>query len=275
MKFPIIALTASVLPVLAGCSGVHYASESKPTDLVAPTELRYAVPAGPYKNDLTTLVGTFAVYNKAEHSLQVLEPVANNYDPRTRPVTETVKQTLYKSVVTPAIQTEIPLIKDALKDAGGENLDVTITDEAHAMVPGYSVDLLHYLGSRYHPTSPDEEIVYVAEAWQRGFNAALLTAKPHSGWSANNGVVVYNNATYVRTDNFKDGSYLTVSVVPFSAIQSAKPGQTPEPLPVASIASIKPQVANPYAYTWQGEDWRFRHGAWGWGSHGYKPAVAK
>jgi hypothetical protein len=166
------------------------------------------------------------------------------------------------------MQTDIPLIKAALKDANGENLEVTIVDEAHAMVPGYSVDILNYIGSRYHPTNQQEEIVYVAEAWQRHFNAALLTSKPHSGWSANKGEVVYNTKVYNRTESFKDGRYLTVSVVPFSKIQSAKPGMALEVLPVSAVTTIKPQMLNPYAYTWNREGWR-QHGHWGQGGYGY------
>lgn len=270
-KSRITMMIACVLPALAGCSGIHYASEAKPTNLVPPAEMRYVVPAGSYQNDLTALVGTFAVYNKADQSLQVLEPVANPYDPRTRPVVESVKQTLYKSVVDQSMQTDIPLINAALKDAGGENLEVTIVDEAHAMVPGYSVDILSYIGSRYRPTNQQEEIVYVAEAWQRHFNAALLTAKEHSGWSANKGVVVYNAKTYARTESFRDGRYLTVSVVPFSKIQAGKPGQAMEALPVSSVTSIKPQMLNPYAYTWHRDGWR-HHDHWGWGGSGYKSA---
>jgi hypothetical protein len=274
-KSRITAMIACLLPVLGGCSGIYYASESKPTNLVAPAEMRFVVPAGSYQNDLTTLVGTFAVYNKADQSLQVLEPVANAYDPRTRPVVETVKQTLYKSVVDQSFKSDIPLINAALKDAAGENLEVTITDEAHAMVPGYSVDILNYIGSRYHPTSQQEEIVYVAEAWQRHFNAALLTAKPHSGWTANKGVVVYNNKTYNRTESFKDGRYLTVSVVPFSKIQAGKPGMALEALPVSAVTTIKPQMLNPAAYTWHRDGWAHRS-HWGWGGYGYgQPAKAK
>jgi hypothetical protein len=270
-KSRITAMIACALPALAGCSGIHYASEPKPTNLVAPAEMRDVVPAGGYQNDLTALVGTFAVYNKTDKSLQVLEPVANPYDPRTRPAVETVKQTLYMSVVTPAMKTDVPLITAALKDAGGQDLEVTIVDEAHAMVPKYSVDILNYIGSRYRPINPQEEIVYVAEAWQRYFNAALLTAKEHSNWSSNSGVVVYNNKTYARTENFKDGRYLTVSVVPFSKIQAGKPGQAMESLPVSSVTSIKPQMLNPHAYTWQGDGWR-HHDQWGWRGQGYKDA---
>ncbi|WP_170958784.1 hypothetical protein [Magnetospirillum sp. 15-1] len=270
-KSRITMMIACVLPALAGCSGVHYATEAKPTNLVPPAEMRYVVPAGTYQNDLTALVGTFAVYNRADQSLQVLEPVANPYDPRTRPVVETVKQTLYKSVVDQSMQTDVPLINAALKDASGENLEVTITDEAHAMVSGYSVDILSYIGSRYRPTNQQEEIVYVAEAWQRRFNAALLTAKEHSGWSANKGVVVYNSKTYARTESFRDGRYLTVSVVPFSKLQAAKPGQAMEALPVSSVTSIKPQMLDPYAYTWHRDGWR-HHDQWGWGGYGYKNA---
>ncbi|EME68758.1 hypothetical protein H261_16770 [Paramagnetospirillum caucaseum] len=264
-------MIACVLPALGGCTGIHYASESKPTNLVPPAEMRYVVPAGSYQNDLTTLVGTFAVYNKTDQSLQVLEPVAHPYDPRTRPVVETVKQTLYKSVVDQTMKTDVPLIAGALKDAGKENLEVTIVDEAHAMVPRYSVDLLNYIGSRYHPTSQQEEIVYVAEAWQRHFNAALLTAKEHSAWSANDGVVVYNTKTYARTENFKDGRYLTVSVVPFSKIQAGKAEMAMEALPVSSVTSIKPMMANPYAYTWHRDGWGY--GQWGW--HGQGRHMAK
>jgi hypothetical protein len=264
----ITTLIACVLPVLAGCSGIHYASEPKPTNLVPPAEMRYAVPAGPYQNDLTALVGTIAVYNKADQSLQVLEPVGHPYDPRTRPVAEMVKQTLYKSLVDQTMKTDVPLIAAALRDAAGETLEVTIVDEVHAMVPRYSVDILNYIGSRYHPTNAQEEIVYVAEAWQRNFNAALLTATPHSGWSKNSGVVVYNNKTYTRTDGFKDGRYLTVSVVPFSKIEAGKPGQAMEPLPVSAVASIKPQMLDPYAYTWRRDDWRYRD-QWAWRDSGY------
>jgi hypothetical protein len=260
-KSRITAVIACVLPALGGCSGIYYASQAKPTNLVPPAEMRYVVPAGPYQNDLTALVGTFAVYNKADQTLQVLEPVANAYDPRTRPVVETVRQTLYQSVVDPSIQTDIPLINAALKDAAGENLEVTITDEAHAMVPNYSVDILSYIGSRYRPTNQNEEIVYVAEAWQRRFNAALLTATKHSAWTANTGVVVYNTKTYTRTEAFKDASYLTVSVVPYSKIQAGKPGAALEALPVSAVTSIKPQILNPYAYTWHHEG--------GWGGYGY------
>lgn len=268
-KSRIAAMIACVLPALGGCSGIYYASESKPTNLVPPAEMRYVVPAGAYQNDLTALVGTVAVYNKADQSLQVLEPVANPYDPRTRPVVETVKQTLYKSVVDQTMQTDVPLIAAALKDAGGENLEVTIVDEAHAMVPRYSVDILNYLGSRYHPTNAQEEIVYVSEAWQRNFNAALLTATEHSAWTDNAGVVVYNNNTYTRTENFKDGRYLTVTIVPFSKIEAGKPGQAPEALPVSAVVSIKPQILNPYAYTWHRDNWG-HYDQWDWrGGYGY------
>lgn len=271
-KSRITLVIAGLLPTVGGCSGIHYASESKPVNLVPPAEMRYVVPANAYQNDLTALVGTFAVYNKADQSLQVLEPVANAYDPRTRPVVETVKQTLYKSVVAQGMQTDIPLINAALKDAAGENLEVTIVDEAHAMVPGYSVDILNYIGSRYHPTNQQEEIVYVAEAWQRHFNAALLTAKEHSGWSANSGVVVYNTKTYNRTESFKDGRYLTVSVVPFSKIQAGKPGMALEAMPVSAVTSIKPQMLNPAAYTWHRDGWGWgHHDQWGWGGYGNRP----
>ena len=270
-KSRITAMIACVLPALAGCSGVHYATEAKPTNLVPPAEMRYVVPAGSYQNDLTTLVGTFAVYNKTDKSLQVLEPVANAYDPRTRPVVETVKQTLYKSVVDQSMQTDVPLIAGALKDAGGQNLEVTIVDEAHAMVPNYSVDILSYLGSRYQPTNQNEEIVYVAEAWQRHFNAALLTAKEHSGWSKNTGVVVYNSKTYARTESFKDGRYLTVSVVPFANIAAGKPGQALEALPVSAVSSVKPMMLNPYAYTWHRDGWH-QNDQWGWRGYGRNPA---
>ncbi|MDO8608699.1 MAG: hypothetical protein Q7R40_19380 [Phaeospirillum sp.] len=267
-KSRITAMIACILPTLGGCAGIHYASEAKPTNLVPPAEMRYVVPAGSYQNDLTALVGTFAIYNKADQSLQVLEPVANPYDPRTRPVVEAVKQTLYKSVVNQTMQTDVPLIAAALKDAGKETLEVTIVDEAHAMVPRYSADILRYIGSRYHPTNQQEEIVYIAEAWQRHFNAALLTAKEHSGWSANSGVVVYNNKTYTKTENFKDGRYLTVSAVPFSKIEAGKPGQAMETLPVSTVVSIKPQILNPYAYTWHRDDWR-HNGQWGMRGYGY------
>ncbi len=266
-KSRITAIIACVLPALGGCSGVHYATEAKPTNLVPPAEMRYVVPAGPYANDLTALVGTIAVYNKADQSLQVLEPVGNPYDPRTRPVVESVKQTLYKSLVDQAMKTDVPLIAGALKDAGGQTLEVTIVDEAHAMVPGYSVDIVNYLGSRYHPTNPQEEIVYIAEAWQRQFNAALLTAVEHSPWSKNVGVEVYNSMTYTRTENFKDGRYLTVVAVPFANIASGKPGLAPASLPVSAVTSIKPQILNPYAYTWHMEDWR-HNGRWGWNGYG-------
>ncbi|CAA7627399.1 conserved exported hypothetical protein [Candidatus Terasakiella magnetica] len=262
-KSRVTSMIACILPTLGGCSGVYYASESKPTNLVPPAEMRYVVPAGSYQNDLTTLVGTFAVYNKADQSLQVLEPVANPYDPRTRPVVETVKQTLYKSVVDQNMQTDVPLITAALKDAAGGTLEVTIVDEAHAMVPGYSVDILNYIGSRYHSTNQQEEIVYIAEAWQRHFNAALLTAKDHDLWTKNTGVVVYNTKTYERAENFKDGRYLTISVVPFSKLQAGKPGQAMESLPVSAVASVKPQMLNPYTYTWYRDGWR-NHDQWGW-----------
>ncbi|OAN45650.1 hypothetical protein A6A04_07095 [Paramagnetospirillum marisnigri] len=265
IKSRITALVACILPALGGCTGIHYASEAKPTNLVPPAEMRYVVPAGSYQNDLVSLVGTIAVYNKADQTLQVIEPVANPYDPRTRPVVEAVSQTLYKSVVDQTIQTDVPLIKAALKDAAGENLEVTITDEAHAMVPRYSVDILNHLGSRYRPTNAQEEIVYVVEAWQRHFNAALLTAQEHSYWSANTGVVVYNNKTYARTEAFKDGRYLTVTVVPFSKATAGLANLTMEALPVSAITSIKPQMANPYAYTWHMDDWRHQ----GWRGYGY------
>ncbi|KIM00754.1 hypothetical protein CCC_01748 [Paramagnetospirillum magnetotacticum MS-1] len=278
-KSRITTVIACLLPALGGCSGIYYASEAKPTNLVPPAETRYVAPAGTYQNDLTALVGTFAVYNKADQTLQVLEPVANPYDPRTRPVVETVKQTLYSSVVDQSIQTDIPLINAALKDAAGETLDVTITDEAHAMVPNYSVDVLSYIGSRYRPTNQNEEIVYVAEAWQRRFNAALLTAKEHSAWTANTGVVVYNNKTYTRTEAFKDASYLTVSVVPYSKIQAAKPGTALEALPVSAISTIKPQMLDPYAYTWHRDGWGgygYGYGGYGYGyGHGHGPAKTK
>lgn len=263
----IAAMVACLMPALGGCSGIHYASEAKPTNLVPPGELRFAAAAGPYQNDLTALVGTIAVYNKAEKSLQVLEPVANPYDPRTRPVVETVNQTLYKSVVTPDITGDVPLITAALKDAAGENLEVTVTDEAHAMVPNYSPDIVNHLGSRYRPTNAQEEIVYVTEAWQRRFNAALLTGVEHSGWSANKGVVVYNTKTYVRTDGFKDGRYLTVTVVPFSNPAAGLPALAKDPLPASAVAEIKPQIANPYAYTWHGDHWR--HHGWYGDGYGY------
>lgn len=271
-KTRIAAVIGCLLPAVSGCTGVHYASEAKPTNLVAPAEMNAVVPAGTYQNDLTALVGAFAVYNKADRSLQVLEPSANAYDPRTRPVVETVKQTLYKSVVDQTMTTSVPLITSALKDAAGENLEVTIVDEAHAMVPNYSIDILKHIGSRYHPTSQQEEIVYVAEAWQRHFNAALLTAKEHSDWSANSGVEVYNNKTYTRTENFKDGRYLSVSVVPLSNILAGKPGQAVETLPVSAVASIKPQMLNPYAYTWHRDGWQ-DHGRWN--MNGYSHYQAK
>jgi len=154
-KSRITAVIALALPAALGaCSSVHYASETRPVNLVPPAELRSVVPAGAYQNDLTALVGSIAVYNRADRSLQVLEPVANPYDPRTRPVVETVNQVLYTSLVDPSIQTDIPLIVNALQDAAGETLDVTVTDEAHAMVPGYSVNIVNRLGSRYRPTHP-------------------------------------------------------------------------------------------------------------------------
>jgi len=263
------AVIACVLPILGGCSGVHYASEWKPVNLVPPAELRDAVPASGYQNDLTTLVGTIAVYNKAEHSLQVLEPIANPYDARTRPVVETVNQVLYKSLVDPTLETNIPLIAEALRDAGGETLEVTVTDEAHASVPNYSVSLINHLGSRYHPTNENEQIVYVAEAWQRRFSAALLTAQEHSLWSANTGVDVYNNKTYVRTQGFKDGRYLTLSLVPFSRIAEGQAALAPEPLPPSAVTTIKPQIANPHAYTWYGTNGWYRGGAERGYGHGY------
>lgn len=261
-KSRITAVLAIALPAALGaCSSVHYASETRPVNLVPPAELRSVVPAGAYQNDLTALVGSIAVYNRADRSLQVLEPVANPYDPRTRPVVETVNQVLYTSLVDPSIQTDIPLIVNALKDAGGESLDVTVTDEAHGMVPGYSVDIVNRLGSRYRPTNENEEIVYVAEAWQRRFSAALLTATKHSLWSANTGVDVYNNVTYVRTQGFKDGRYLAVSVVPFTRGPQGQASLAAEPLPVAMVSSIKPQIADPYAYTWRDHG----YGYWGRG----------
>jgi hypothetical protein len=270
-KSRVTAMIACVLPVLGGCSGIHYPTEPRSTNLVPPAEMRNVVPAGSYQNDLTALVGTIAVYNKADKSLQVLEPVANPYDPRTRPVVETVKQTLYSSLVDQTMQTDVPLITAALKDAGGETLDVTIVDEAHAMVPRYSVDIVNYLGSRYRPTNEQEEIVYVTEAWQRHFNASLLTATPHGYWSNNKGVEVYNSKTYKKTANFKDGRYLTVTVVPFSKIEAGKPGQALESLPVSAVTSIKPQMLNPYAYTWHRDDWRY-NGQWGRHGYGHPPA---
>lgn len=269
MNIRTAAILACALPALGACSGVHYASETRPTNLVAPAEMRDAVPAGSYQNDLTALVGTFAIYNKSDKSLRVLEPVAHSYDPRTRPVVETVKQPLYRSLVDQSMETNVPLISAALKEAGEQNLDVTIVDEAHAMVPNYSVDILKHIGSRYHPTNQQEEVVYVAEAWQRHFNAALLTAKEHSNWSANTGVVVYNNQTYTRSENFKDGRYLTVSVIPLSSLLAAKPGQAVEALPVSAVASVGTQIADPYAYTWHREGWRdYAHRGW----DGYIPS---
>jgi hypothetical protein len=259
-KSCITAVLACVLPTLGACSGVHYASESKPVNLVPPAELRDAVPAGAYQNDLTALVGTIAVYNTQDKSLQVLEPVANPYDPRTRPVVETVNAVLYHSLVDQSLQTDIPLIAAALKEAGGETLEVTVVDEAHAMVPGYSVSIVNHLGSRYHPTTEAEVIVYVAEAWQRRFSAALLTAQEHSLWSANTGVDVYNTKTYKRTQGFKDGRYLSVSLVPFSKIANGQASLAAEALPASAVASIKPQIANPRSYTW------YDLGYW---SHGY------
>jgi hypothetical protein len=256
-KSRITAVIAFALPAALGaCSSVHYASETRPVNLVPPAELRSVVPAGAYQNDLTALVGSIAVYNRAERSLQVLEPVANPYDPRTRPVVETVNQVLYTSLVDPTIQTDIPLIVNALHDAAGETLDVTVTDEAHAMVPGYSINIVNRLGSRYHPTNENEDIVYVVEAWQRRFSAALLTGTKHSLWSANTGVDVYNNITYTRTQGFKDGRYLAVSVVPFTRGAPGEASLAAEPLPVAMVTTIKPQIADPYAYTWRD------HGYW-------------
>jgi hypothetical protein len=266
MKKVLIAATLCIAPVLGGCSnGIHYASEAKPANLVPPVEMRYVAPAAGYQSDLAALVGQFAVYNKADKSIQVIEPVAHPYDPRTKPVIETVKQTLYSSVVKSGTETDIPVLAAALKDANGEDLDVTIVDEAHAMVPTYSADILTHVGSRYRPTNANEEIVYIAEAWQRHFNAALLTATPHSRWSANDGVVVYNNKTYVRSENFKDGRYITVSAIPLANLVSLKAGQPVEALPASAVATIKPPMANPHAYTWHG-DWR-GHG-WGYG-HGF------
>lgn len=261
MKKILFSASLCMMPILAGCSsGIHYASEAKPANFIPPAEMRHVAPAAGYQNDLSALVGQFAVYNKAEKSIQVIEPVANPFDPRTKPVIEDVKQTLYSSVVKSGLETDIPVLAAALKDANGEDIDVTVIDESHAMVPSYSVDILSHVGSRYRPTNVNEEIVYIAEAWQRHFNAALLTATPHSRWSANNGVVVYNNKTYVRSDNFKDGRYITVSAIPLANLVSLKSGQPIEVLPASAVTTIKPQMSNPYAYTWRG-DWR----GYGWG----------
>ncbi|MFD2233093.1 hypothetical protein [Phaeospirillum tilakii] len=273
-NFRITALIACALPTLGGCAGGHFASEAKPVNLVPPAELRDAVPAAGYQNDLTALVGTIAVYNRQERSLQVLEPIANPYDPRTRPVVETVNQVLYSSLVDPSLQTDVPLITGALGEAGGQTLEVTVTDEAHAMVPGYSVSLINHLGSRYHPTSDNEQIVYVTEAWQRRFSAALLTGTEHSLWSANKGVDVYNGKTYLRTQGFKDGRFLTVSVVPFSRSGDGPATLATEPLPTSAVAKIKPMIDNPVAYTWHGPDQWYRGYGGGYGGgygYGYGP----
>jgi hypothetical protein len=285
-------MIACVLPILGGCEGVKLANTPAQVNLIPPAEMRHVVPAGPYKNDLTALVGTIAVYNKGDNSLQVLETAANPYDPRTRPVVEAVKQTLYKSLVDQSLQTDIPVVAAAVKDAAGQVLEVTITDEAHAMVPRYSADVLHFIGSRYHPTSAQEEIVYVTEAWLRRLNASLLTRNDLIYWTKNApgavaykdpATMVYNNQVYVKQANFKDDLYLTVSIVPMSKIAALAPGQSLEAMPASAVTSIKPQIVSPQAYIWGG--WGYGgwgnggwgNGGWGWNKagmwEGYKPST--
>ena len=258
-------MLACVAPFLAGCEGVRFANNVGPTNLTPPGELKTVVPAANYQTALTSLVGTIAIYNKAEKSIQVIEQIYDPYDPRTRPVVEAVKTTLYKSLVTKNMITDIPVIASAVKDAATNSLEVTVTNEAHAYVPKYYTDILNYFGAKYRPTNPNEELVYVSDVHLYHLNATMLTPADINARDATKPIYGYNGMAFTRTDNFKDDRYLSISIVPFSRIASVKPGEALEPYPQGTVQSVKAQITNPQPYY---AAKRYRDGIYGGGYYG-------